>query len=79
MQDHLSAVRLPIDGLQRVFARSVGLPAHPAADGVAGAAGQHRHPVGHDEGGVETHAELTDQVGIGLFVPGQSVEECPGA
>lgn len=39
----------------------------------AGAAAEHVHAVGHDEGAVEAHAELADEVGVLLLVARSTV------
>src|SRR5207248_349451 len=63
--------------LERVLAPAVGLP----ADAFAGPlpAGGDRHPLGHDEAGVEAHAELADECRVPALVAGQGRQELPGA
>ncbi len=78
MQGDLGAARRLVHHLQSEFAAAVGLPAHPLARLLAGAPGQHGDAVGDDEGGVETDAELTDQVGVLLLVAGELGEELAG-
>ena len=51
------------------------LPLHALARGQAGATGEHGDAVGNQEGGVEAHAELADEVGVLLLVAGELTEE----
>ncbi len=68
-----------VDHLDGVIALAAGFPAHRLVGFDAGAAGNHRHLVGDDEGRIETDAELADQVRILGLVAGQRREEFAGA
>jgi hypothetical protein len=61
------------------IALAAGFPAHGLIGLDAGAAGNDGHLVGDDERGIETDAELADQVGILGLVAGQRREEFAGA
>ena len=50
-------------------------PVHALAGGQAGATAEHVHAVGHDEGAVKAHAELSDQVGVLLLVAAEGAQE----
>jgi hypothetical protein len=50
-------------------------PAHALGRLQPGAARLHRDAVGHDEAGVEAHAELADQLRVGLLVARQARHE----
>ncbi len=71
-----SACRL---GLQRVAAAAVGLPAHAMLGTESRAPGDQRHLVGDDEGGVETDAELADELSVHGLVAGQTLQEAARA
>ena len=75
--DRGAAVRL-LDGLQRVRAPAVRLPADALGGGQAGPPGGQRDPVGHDERGVEADPELADERRVLALVTGQGREELPG-
>ncbi len=64
-----------LDGLQRVLAPAVRLPPDAFGRVQALPAGGQRHPVGHDERGVEAHAELADQRRVLTLVAGQGPQE----
>src|SRR4029450_10792894 len=74
-QRHAGAARGPVDGLHFEVAGTPAGPAHALVGLEAGAARLHGALVGHEEAGVEAHAELPDQLGIGLLVAGQPVHE----
>ena len=57
-----------VDGLDGELAIGGGLPAHAAAGGLTGLARQHLDAIGHDEGGIEAHAELADELRILLRI-----------
>ena len=61
------------------IAFALGRPVHAFARGEAGTAAEHFNLVGNDERGVETYAELTDQVRIFLLITGQVFHEIGGA
>ncbi len=75
MQRDLGAARGLVHHLDGEFSAAVGFPAHALVGLLAGAARQHRHLVGDDEGGIEAHAELADQAGVLLLIAGQPREE----
>ena len=75
VQGDLGAARGLLHHLDGEFAAAVRFPAHALIGRLAGAAGEHRDLVGDDEGGIEAHAELADQVGVLLLVAGQLREE----
>ena len=75
VQDHAGAARLAGDLLHFEVAGTGAGPAHAFAGGQAGAARFHGDLVGHDEAGVKAHAELSDQLGIGLLVARELVHE----
>ena len=79
VQRDVGTARGLVDHLDGVVALAAGFPAHRLVGFDAGAAGNHRHLVGDDEGGIETDAELADQVGILGLVAGQRREEFAGA
>ncbi len=79
MQGDFRAARRLIHRLQRVFALPVAFPAHPVLGAHPRAAGHQGHAVRNDEGGIEAHAELPDQVGVLGLVAGQALEELAGA
>jgi hypothetical protein len=79
MQHDLGAPARRLHGLDAVLAGTVGDPAHPVLRPHAGTPGGELHPFGHDERGVEPHAELADQVGIPGLVAGQAGEKLLGA
>src|SRR5690554_2578655 len=58
-----------------------GFPVHALLYRCPGLTGKHVHFVRHDEGGVETHTKLADQLAVFLFVARQLLEElgCTGA
>ena len=68
-----------LDCLQGVSAVSGRNPAHALGGRQAGLARGQGHLVGDDEGGVETDAELADQLRVLRLVAGQRFEELPGA
>jgi hypothetical protein len=61
------------------FAVGPRLPSHAFRGRQSGAAAQHFDPIGHDECGVETHAELADERGVLLLVAGELLEELGGS
>ncbi len=69
----------PLDVLDAVLALAVRLPVHALRGRSAGPAGLDDHLVGHDEGRVEAHAELADEVGVLLLLAGQLADELAGA
>ena len=75
VQRDLGAARGPVHHLDGELAAAVGFPAHALVGLLAGTARQHRYLVGHDEGGIEAHAELADQVRVLLLVAGKLGEE----
>ena len=68
MQDHIGAARLLADRLDGVAALARAFPSDARVGCGAGAAGHERHALGDDERGVETDAELADE----MRVPGLS-------
>ena len=75
MEDDIRAARRLVAFLQRVEAVAFGLPFH-ALSVRACAARQHRHFVGDHERGIETDAELADQLRRQiLFIGGQLLQE----
>jgi hypothetical protein len=79
VQRDVGAARRLVDHLDGVVALAAGFPAHCLAGFDAGTARNHRHLVGDDEGGVETDAELADQVRVLGLVAGQRRKEFAGA
>jgi len=75
VQCHLGAAIRLLHRLYGVAALARGLPAHPVLLAESGAARGERHPVGHDEGGIEAHAELADELGVGILVAGHLLQE----
>ena len=73
MQRHARATLAPFDVLDSELALAVRLPAHALL--ASGPQGFDRHLVGHDERGVETDAELPDQLRIVLLVSRHLLEE----
>ena len=63
------------DGLARVSAFTRAFPANGFVCGGLGGTRFHRHLVGHDEGRVEAHAELTDQLAVLCLIPGEVAQE----
>ncbi len=66
-------------GLHAEIGFALGLPVHPFRWIQSGAPCQHFHPVGNDKGGVKSHTELADQLGVLLLVTGQLIEKLGGA
>ena len=79
VQDDRGAAGRLLDRLQRVRAPAVGLPADALGGGQAFPAGGQRDLVGHDERGVEAHAELADEGRVLTLVAGQGGQELAGA
>ncbi len=75
MQDNLGAARRLLHRFQCVVALTGRLPAHAVLRAQAGAARQHRDLVSHDKRGIETNAELADQIAVLGLVAGQGFEE----
>ena len=79
VQDHVGAARVAVGGFGLKGAVAVGRP----ADGFVGArrraAAHDRNAVGHDEGRVKAHAELTDQLTVLGGVARELREELFGA
>ena len=73
VQRDVGAARGLVGGGDGEFALAVGLPADRV--GRAGAAADHRDLVGHDERGIEAHAELADELGVFLLVARELREE----
>ena len=67
------------DGFGAEIAGTAADPAHAFFGLEAGTARFHRDFVCHDEAGVETDAELADQLRIGLLVAGELADEILGA
>ena len=65
--------------LDREIAVGGGFPVHALAGGQARAARKHLDTFGHDEGRVEAHAELADELRILLLVAREFLEELGGA
>ena len=79
MQRHRGATLGFLDNLQRVVATAIGLPAHAVFGRKTGATRGQRDTVGHDKRGVETDAELSDQVGVFCRVASQFGQELTGS
>ncbi len=75
VQDHVGAATGLVHGFERVVTLSRRFPFHAMFGAKAGAAGDQGHLVGHDEGGIEAHAELADQVRIPGLIAGKRLEE----
>ena len=78
MQRDPRAALRAVNALDAELTLAVGLPAHALAVGCAGPAGQHLDPVGNDEGRIEAHTELADQVGIAALFTGHLAQEVAG-
>ena len=61
------------------LAIALGFPVHAVVGRLARLAGEHFHFVRHDERGVETNTELTDQLAVFFLVARQLLEELGGA
>ena len=75
MQDDGGTSRLVFERLNGELTIRFGDPACAARCRLAGLACQHLDLIGHDEGRVEPHAELADQLRIFLLVARQALEE----
>ncbi len=75
VQDDLGTAGRALDGLQAVFALPVRFPPHAVLRAEPRAPGVQGDPVGDDERGIETDAELPDQACILGLVPGETLEE----
>ena len=75
VQNDVGAARRLVHGLHREAALARALPAHAVLGAQARAPREQRHPVGHDEGRVESDAELADQVRILGAVGSELLEE----
>ncbi len=75
MQSDFSPARGLANGLDAELAAAVRHPLDALFGGQAGAARTHRHPIGDDERRVKADAELTDQAGVLLGIPGELGEE----
>jgi hypothetical protein len=79
MQDHLGAALLAIDHLDREIALAAGFPTHGLVGFETGTTRNHGDLVGDDVRGIETDAELADEVRILGLITGQRREEFAGA
>ena len=61
------------------LAIALGFPVHAVVGRLARLAGEYFHFVRHDERGVETNTELTDQLAVFFLVARQLLEELGGA
>ena len=75
VQDDVGPAGELLDRFDRVAAFPGALPADTVLGGHAGAAREQRDPVGDDEGGVESDAELPDEVSVLGPIGGQLGEE----
>src|ERR1017187_3427344 len=79
MQHHAGTALLARDGLDRELPVSARFPAYRRLSRGVGAAAEQLDPLGDDERGIEANAELPDQLGVLLLVPGKALEELGGA
>ncbi|MNO62877.1 hypothetical protein D3C76_535590 [compost metagenome] len=79
VQDDAGAALGLVDGGDLELTLALRRPVHALAGRCTGAAGEHVDLVGDDEGAVEAHTELADQVRILLLVAGQVLQEVGGA
>ncbi|MNQ81062.1 hypothetical protein D3C85_960670 [compost metagenome] len=79
MQDDAGAALRLVEGGDFEIALALRGPVHAFGGREARAAGEDVHLVGDDEGGIEAHTELADQVGILLLVAGEVLQEVGGA
>src|ERR1017187_767258 len=79
MQHHAGTALLARDGLDRELPVSARFPAYRRLSRGVGAATEQLDPLGDDERGIEANAELPDQLGVLLLVPGKALEELGGA
>jgi len=79
VQRHAGAALGACERLHLELARARAAPAHALLRRQAGAARLDHDAVGHDEAGIKPHAELADQLRIGLGVARQARRERPRA
>jgi len=75
MQRDLAAACGFFHHLDGKFAAAIRFPTHALIGLLSGTTGGDDNLVGHDERGIETHAELADQTGILLLITAQFREE----
>ena len=75
MQGDFGAARLPGDVLDTEFAAAVRFPAHRQVRRQTGTVAHQGHLVSNDEAGVETDAELPDQIGVTRGIAGQCLKK----
>ncbi|MNF98147.1 hypothetical protein D3C84_810000 [compost metagenome] len=79
VQDDAGAALRLVEGGDFEIALALRGPVHAFGGREARPAGEDVHLVGDDEGGIEAHAELADQVGVLLLVAGKVLQEVRGA
>ena len=79
VQDDAGAALWLVDGSDFKLALAFRRPVHTFCGWLTGTAAVHVDLVGHDERGVEAHAELTDQVRVLLLVTGEVLHEVGSA
>ncbi len=79
MQNHFGTAGRVIDVGNGIITLAAGHPFHTGIGGGAGFTATYGHFIGDDEGRIEAHTELANQVGIFLIIPGQCREKFLGA
>ena len=79
MQRDAGAALCPGNGFCLEIARTAADPSHALFGWQTGAARFDCNFVGHDEAGIEPHAKLADQLGIGFLVAGEPVHKVLGS
>src|SRR5882757_3562614 len=78
MEDHLSATAVRANRFDAVITLAGAFPPDAVLDAEIRAAREDRHPVGHDERGVEADAELADELRILRVIGCEAFEKLAG-